>query len=308
MASYTPPGLTDVANLALLEIGAQPIEDIDQTNGESASACRSAIWQTVREVGRSHNWNCLKQRLNLTQLTFGPAASCYEGTSIGWPGCRPAVPPPYWLPNTLYAGGTLVTYGEAIYYFLAPAGPAVSSNNFLNDVSVGLWAQLYSSFFAGSIGPAGGLYEWQFGYALPPDFLLLNELNGNDCRRGKGKGVGDLYEIFAKQTVNSDQSISTVSALFCNEPWADVKYTSLIQDSTVWDPLFIGCVAVLLGSKISTLIRGDDGKLAASLKSKYDSSTLPWAILKDAGERKDYRYDPTAESKFLRARTNSTNG
>lgn len=308
MAAYSPPGLTDVANLALLEIGAQPIEDIDQENGESAPACRSAIWQAVREVGRSHNWNCLKLRANLTQLTFGPASSAYGGTAIGWPGCQPSVPPPYWLPNTLYTGGTLVTYGQAIYYFLGPMGPAVSSNNFLDDVSAGLWAQLYSSFFQSSFGPAGGKYEWQFGYALPSDFLLVDELNGVSSRSGAGKGVGSLYEVYINQTKNADQTISSVGALFCNTPYADLKYTALIQDPTVWDPLFVGCVAVLLGSKIATLIRGDDGKMAASLKSKYDSSTLPWAILKDSGERKDYRYDPVKESNFIRSRWNSTNG
>lgn len=305
MAAFSPPGLTDVANLALLEIGAQPIEDIDQQNGESAAACRAAIWQAVREVGRAHNWNCLTLRANLTQLTFGAASSCYGGTAIGWPGCYPSVPPPYWLANTVYTGGTLVTYGEAIYYCLQGY---TSSNNFINDMSAGLWAQIYTSFYQRAFGPAGGQYEWQYGYALPRDFLLADELNGTNCRNGAGKGVGGLYEIFIKQTVNGDQSIANVGALFCNTPYANLKYTALVQDPTVWDPLFVGCVAVLLGSKISTLIRGDDGKLSLELKQKYDSSTLPWAILKDAGERKVYRYDPTRESNFLRSRWNSTNG
>src|SRR5882672_511360 len=212
---YEPLGITSVANLALLEIGQQTISDIDDQNGESPAACRAAFWQTVREVGRSHNWNCLKLRKNLTQLVLPVTSSVYngQGTSIGWLGCHPSTPPPYWLAHTTYAGGTLVTYGEAIYYCLMAY---TSSTNFINDLTAGFWAQIYSSFFAGLQGAQSGLYEWNFAYALPPDFLLLNELNGTDC--SKGRGIGDLYEIFASQITNQDQSVSTVQALFCDQP------------------------------------------------------------------------------------------
>lgn len=300
---YAPLGITDVANLALQKMGSQPIDDIEDLNGEAPAACRVAFWQTVREVGRAHNWNCLKKRLRLTQLTFPDSGYGSFGTAIGWPGCRPSSPPPYWLANTVYTGGTLVTYGEAIYYCLQGY---TSGTNFIVDMTAGFWAQIYSSFFAQSFGPAAGLYEWQFGYALPADYLLVNELNGTDCRMGKG--VGSLYEVFVNQVKNLDNTFSTAMALFCNTPWADVKYTALIQDPTVWDPLFIGCVTTLLASKIATQIRGDDGKMAAELKSEYESSVLPWAMLKDAGEGKDRRYDPTKESNFLKSRWNSTAG
>lgn len=304
MGQYFPPGVTEVVNLGLLEIGSQPISDIDSLNGAAPEACRAAFWQVVREVGRSHNWNCLKLRANLTQLSLPTDSSVYgDGTSIGWPGCHPSVPPPYWLANTVYTGGTLVTYGEAIYYCLQGY---TSSGNFINDMTAGFWAQIYSSFFGGQQGASQGLYEWKYGYALPGDFLLLNELNGTDCRDRKGEG--DLYELFITQTKNADQTVSSVGALFCNEPWADVKYTALIQDPTVWDPLFIGCIAVLLGSKIATTIRGDDGKMANALRSRFVSDTLPNAQMKDAGERKLRRYDPTRQSNFLKSRWGSTAG
>lgn len=303
MPTYAPPGVTEVANLALLEIGQQPIADINDLNGSAAPACRAAFWQTVREVGRSHNWGCLKVRKNLAQLTFPNTNSGSFGTAIGWPGCRPAIPPPYWLANTFYAGGTLVTYGQAIYYCLQAY---TSSANFINDVSAGAWAQLYSSFFQSMVGPAAPLYEWNFGYALPQDFLLANELNGQDCRHGKG--IGSLYELFINQVVNADDTISSQGALFCNQPYADLKYTALIQDPTVWDPLFIGAVAVLLAAKIATRIRADDGKMAMALRQKYDNDVLPWAQLKDSGEGKYRRYDPTKESNFLRSRYGSTAG
>lgn len=305
---YAPLGITDIANLALLEIGQQQIDDIDDTNGEAPVACRAAFWQSVRQVGRAHNWNCLKKRTKLVQLVFPQNSSCSfgQGTSIGWPGCYPSSMPPYWLPNTVYAGGTLATYGQAIYYSLAPFGPQLSSNNFINDLTDGLWAQLYSAIRPNGFGPASGLYEWGFGYALPSDYLLINELNGVDCRFGNG--IGDLFEIFINQTTNTDGTISSVCALFCDKPWADVKYTALIQDPTMWDPLFIDCVVVLLASKIATQIRGDDGKMASALTAKYREITLPTARLKDAGESKLPRYDPTKESNFIRSRWGSTAG
>lgn len=304
---YQPLGPTDIANLALMEVGQPPITDIDDVNSNAAELCRASFWQSVGEAGRAHNWNCLKQRLRLVQLSFPQTSSDYQsgsGTSIGWPGCQPSVPPPYWLANTAYAGGTLVTYGQAIYYCLQGY---ISSNNFINDETAGYWAQLYSSFFSGrGAGAAGNLYEWKFGYALPADYLLLNELNGQDCRFSRGEG--SLYEIFINQIQNADQTISKQRALFCDTPYADIKYTALIQDTTVYDPLFIGAVAVLLGSKIATPLRGDGGKMAIELRAKFATDVLPNARIKDAGEAKLDRYDPTQQSNFLRSRYGSTAG
>lgn len=303
MPSYSPAGLTDIANLSLQMIGSQPIDSIDDANLPRARQCANTIWRAVEQVGRRHNWNCLSKRKRLTQITLPESSSCYgQGTSIGWKGCRPSSPPPYWLAGTVYTGGTLVTWGQAIYYCLQGY---TSSAWFINDETAGYWAQIYSSFFGDGEGNADG-YEWNYAYMVPPDFLLIDELNGTDCR--KGRGVGDLYELFVVQQDNSDASVSNARVLFCNEPYANVKYTALIQDPTIYDPLFIDCVAVVLASKIATPILGDDGKRAQSLLETYESITLPNAMLKDAGEKKDRPYDPTRESKFLKSRYGSTAG
>ena len=47
---------------------------------------------------------------------------------------------------------------------------------------------------------------------------------------------------------------------------------------------------------------------ASELKIGIIGGTGIGQLLKDAGERKDRRYDPTRESNFLRSRWNSTNG
>ena len=311
MADFVPLSQTDVCNLALALVGQHPIDDIDQTNGNAAPACRAAFWPAVTEVGRSHPWNCLRLQQRLTALSFPNASSansCY--TSFGWPGCRPSTLPPYWTANTVYAGGTLVTWGETIYYALYDQ---TSSTNFINDVTAGLWAQIYSTFISYDQGADGGLYPWAFGYALPEDFLLLNELNGVNCRGGagawgSGSGVAGLYEIYVNKVTNADNTISTARALFTDQPFANVQYTGLVQDTTVWDPLFVDCVSVLLASRIATTLRGDDGVMALQLKQEYIRTTLPLAKVKDAGEGKRHRYDPTRESNFIRARYRSTVG
>ncbi len=109
-------------------------------------------------------------------------------------------------------------------------------------------------------------------------------------------------------TVWGRASSSNVQALFCNAPFANVKYTALIQDTTLFDGLFVNCVATLLGAAISTTLRGDDGKMRMQLEQEYTSTVLPSAMLKDSGERKDRRYDPTKQSNFIRSRYGSTNG
>ena len=302
MPSYAPTGPTDICNLALQEIGQKPIGDIDDQNSTSAQACAASFWQVVKQVGRAHNWNCLQKRTALTQLAL-PGGYSGDCTAIGWRGGAPTVPPPYWTANTPYVGGTLVTYGEAIYYCLQAY---TSTAWFINDMTAGYWAQIYSSFLGPFFPGTANGYEWNFGYVLPPDYLLITELNGTDCRYGKG--VGSLYEIFVYQTTNADQSVSNVMTLFANAPYANVKYTALIQDTTVFDPLFVDCVSVLLASKIATPLRGDDGKRGNELRERYMKELLPNAMLKDSGERKERRYDPTKESVFLASRYNSTNG
>ncbi len=308
MPIFAPPSPTSIANLALAELGQNPITDIDDATSNAARQCAAAFWSSVAKVAREHNWNCLQKRTNLVQLAL-PTSSSVDSTSLGWVCGQPTSWPPYWLANTVYTGGTLVTYGQAVYYCMTGY---TSSDNFIDDLTAGFWAQLYQPFLGNYGGPGGqNGYEWNFGYLLPSDYILLTVLNGNSVWGTYGyseRGVGGLYEIFNYQTANPDESQSNVRALFCNSPFANVKYTALIQDTSVFDPLFVDCVAVFLASKIATPLRADDGKLANTLRERYLREVLPGAMLKDSGERKGYRYNPTAESNFLRSRYGSTNG
>lgn len=63
---------TDIANQALGRIGAQRIMDLDDVDSKSARICKNVFEATVREVGRSAEWNCLKKRARIGRLTDAP--------------------------------------------------------------------------------------------------------------------------------------------------------------------------------------------------------------------------------------------
>lgn len=64
---------TDIANQALGRVGAAAIMSLDDQDNKSAREVKLVFEQSVRELGRTSEWNCLKARANLAQLTDSPA-------------------------------------------------------------------------------------------------------------------------------------------------------------------------------------------------------------------------------------------
>jgi hypothetical protein len=58
---------TEIANLALVRIGAQRISDLTDPGSKNARVCNEVFDQVMEEVIRSAEWNCLKDRANLPQ-------------------------------------------------------------------------------------------------------------------------------------------------------------------------------------------------------------------------------------------------
>lgn len=67
------PSKTDIANMALHRVGAQRIMDLSDADSKSARVLRDFFEPAIREVGRLAEWQCLKDRATLTQLTDTPA-------------------------------------------------------------------------------------------------------------------------------------------------------------------------------------------------------------------------------------------
>ena len=60
--------LTDIANLALNHVGQPPIMRLDDKDNDTARIVELVFEPAIREMGRDHEWNCLKMRANLPQL------------------------------------------------------------------------------------------------------------------------------------------------------------------------------------------------------------------------------------------------
>lgn len=276
---------TDIANLALAKVGSQPVQNISDPNVNRALVCNSAYEQTVREVARSHGWNCLMTRARLTQVVGAD-----ESTST------PATPA-NWAPSTYYAAGVTVIFVTTRYLC---AVAYTSTSNFINDLTAGFWIQDYGQDYTPS--NTSPLYEWLYSYQLPSDYVLLCGLNGTDLR---DSGIGydapsqgnveDLYEIYGK-------------VLYTDQPEVDVKYVRYTADPSYYDSLFTNCVVWLLASKIATPLRNDNGEMEGRMLTAYERVILPKARMKDSGEGKPRRYDPTLESNLIRSRWHSTAG
>jgi hypothetical protein len=64
---------TQLANLALSRIGETNILYINDTTNDAARQCKRLLQPVIREVGRTHKWNCLKARAQLAQDSPAPA-------------------------------------------------------------------------------------------------------------------------------------------------------------------------------------------------------------------------------------------
>lgn len=67
------PSKTDIANMALHRVGAQRIMDLNDADSKSARVLRDFFEPAIREVGRLAEWQCLKRRATLGQLSAAPA-------------------------------------------------------------------------------------------------------------------------------------------------------------------------------------------------------------------------------------------
>ena len=63
---------TDILNQALIRIGQERVNAIDDTTSNTAKAANSIFDDTVRFVLREHTWNCCTKRQTLSQSTTIP--------------------------------------------------------------------------------------------------------------------------------------------------------------------------------------------------------------------------------------------
>jgi len=64
---------TDIGNLALQHVGQPPVMRIDDKDNDTARVLDLVFEPALREMGRDHEWNCLKTRKSLPQVSPAPA-------------------------------------------------------------------------------------------------------------------------------------------------------------------------------------------------------------------------------------------
>lgn len=288
---------TDIANLALMQLGMRKIQSITNQNDPSAVAVNVAWNQAFGSVARETPWNCLKAPASLGQLI--PTTPISQNCNGNIPSTATT-----WMPGTAYAVNAYVIYAGYLYQCLIAN---TSSNSFTVDLTRGFWFQTntfspdFFGPFPGNTTPGTG---WLYAFALPSDFIALVRLNNSGCWGGWGWGSGlggggigtqgRSHEIFQR-------------ALYCNSPFANIVYIQYQMDTTVYDSLFTDALVLKLAAMIATDLRKDDAGLSLKLGQAYEH-VLSNARVKNGGDDRLKRYNPITTSWFVRSRRFSTNG
>lgn len=276
---------TDLCNISLSKIGAQPINSLLDQSNPSALACNVNFQLAYLEVSRSARWNCLLTAANLVQVPQTPLPSFALPAGIASATA--------WAQFTPYLANVYVTFGGS--YFLV-AFNYTSTASFANDLTTGALVQTdqetasTSAFSRGGQAYASG---WSFEYALPSDFQLLATLNESSCWDFFGAG-GDNYEIMG-------------SSLFCEQSAAVIQFVKNQPDVSQWDSLFSNAFTLKLASAIATTLRQDGGKMEAAMLQGYEMA-LRKARAKNGGEQQARRFNPIRDSRFNQARYTGING
>ena len=294
--------ISDISNLALLEIGQNPIQSITNQSDPNAVACNIAWSQAFGSVARETPWNCLKALSTLGQAIIPNATTTTYGTNI--PSTATT-----WTPATNYAVNAYVIYAGYLYQCLIAN---TSSYSFTVDLTKGYWFQTNTfspSFFGVPSGNTTSGSPWAYAYTLPADFIALVSLNGGGCWGGwswGGWGGGYGGGSFNSGTQGAPHEIYG-RYLYTNAVQANIVYVQYQTDTTVYDSLFTDCLVLKLGAMVATKLRKDDMGISMKLAQAYQTR-IQTARVKNAGDDRLRRFNPITSSRVVRARRHSTNG
>lgn len=95
--------------------------------------------------------------------------------------------------------------------------------------------------------------QWSFKYALPDDFLKARFIwmPGTPVLPGTYEVPGQTIFI-QEQRVRFEIALSGgQKVLYCNQPEAELVYTARVEDTTLYDPIFVSALSYLLASEIA---------------------------------------------------------
>lgn len=166
----------------------------------------------------------------------------------------------------------------------------------------------FAKYRVALVAAANPSFGWAKAFTLPADFITLFQLNG--IVRGQ---PGDFYELEGGLLLTDE---TTADIQYIRKPTAAGPWD--IEDMlAVADPNFVDLLALLLAAKMAPTLRKDavesvkkdgtqvlrkDGTQEAVRLMGLYAQALTGAKMKDANERKNVRYDPASESRFVGSR------
>jgi len=134
-------------------------------------------------------------------------------------------------------------------------------------------------------------HKWAFQYQLPPNFVDICELNQLDVIDLQ---YSDVFDIEGDKLLTD---VDTVSICFIQ----------LSTDESKLTPSMVGALVDLVASELAISLRQDEA-LSLQLRAHYDDVSLPKALRLSTKRKKTKQWDPTAESRLVRARTRGPAG
>lgn len=120
-------------------------------------------------------------------------------------------------------------------------------------------------------------YGFSYQYPLPSDFIRLDQVNElsvwNDQR-------ADWFQI--EHGLDSNEN-AIGKVLLTDADSVRIRYVADIEDVSLFDPLFVQALSVLLASKAARAITGSDSR-EAQLRRQFEEFDLPTAQQVDGAE------------------------
>lgn len=146
-------------------------------------------------------------------------------------------------------------------------------------------------------------YDWTYVYLYPSDCIYLLEVTATPSKNAVGDPSNSNGIFYSKTLKDSElfdigrSSDSNKKIIYSNVKNAYIVYTSYIEDTTLYDPLFRECLVYMLASKLSYSLAGDK-KLIDRIDQKF-AYTLTMA--KDVNAQEGNTLVPQSNS-YIKAR------
>jgi hypothetical protein len=116
------------------------------------------------------------------------------------------------------------------------------------------------------------LYKWRAAYQLPADFIRLIEIEGEDAWTPKEYFDRQGNKLLIGRGCDEDEDMPDS---------INIEYIRREEDTTIYDPLLVECMAMLLAMKCARALTGSDSK-QAELRREFEQVVLPRAMTLNA--------------------------